>query len=90
MDQVLEWLAGGSSNAAAGGAAAAANIAAAARAWDGLLVFDECHKAKNFTPGKEAQSTKVASSVIEIQALLPNARVLYCSATGVSEVRQSR
>eukprot|EP00878_Enallax_costatus_P032695 GHUV01035950.1.p1 GENE.GHUV01035950.1~~GHUV01035950.1.p1 ORF type:complete len:643 (+),score=180.98 GHUV01035950.1:954-2882(+) len=86
MDQVLEWLAGGSSNAAAGGAAAAANIAAAARAWDGLLVFDECHKAKNFTPGKEAQSTKVASAVIEIQALLPNARVLYCSATGVSEV----
>jgi hypothetical protein len=25
--------------------------------------------------------------VIELQAALPNARVLYCSATGVSEVR---
>jgi hypothetical protein len=29
---------------------------------------------------------QVASAVIELQALLPNARVLYCSATGVSEV----
>lgn len=29
---------------------------------------------------------QVASSVIELQAMLPNARVLYCSATGVSEV----
>lgn len=27
--------------------------------YEGLLVFDECHKAKNFAPGKEAQSTKV-------------------------------
>jgi hypothetical protein len=38
---------------------AAAALAAAAKAWDGVLVFDECHKAKNFAPGKEAQSTKV-------------------------------
>lgn len=27
--------------------------------FDGCLVFDECHKAKNFTPGKEGSSTKV-------------------------------
>jgi hypothetical protein len=43
-------------------------------------------QAKNFVPGKEAQSTKVATAVIELQRRLPNARVLYCSATGVSEV----
>jgi hypothetical protein len=27
--------------------------------WTGVLVLDECHKAKNFVPGKESQSTKV-------------------------------
>lgn len=44
-------------------------------------------QAKNFVPGKEAQSTKVAAAVIDLQRRLPRARVLYCSATGVSEVR---
>ena len=29
--------------------------------FDGCIVFDECHKAKNFVPGKEAQSTKVST-----------------------------
>lgn len=27
--------------------------------FSGVLCFDECHKAKNFVPGKESQSTKV-------------------------------
>ena len=52
--------------------------------WCSLLA--QCHKAKNFTPGKEAASTKVATAVQEVQNLLPRARVVYCSATGVSEV----
>lgn len=47
---------------------------------------DESHKAKHFTPGKESQSTKVATCVLELQSRLPSARVVYCSATGVSEV----
>ena len=51
-----------------------------------LQVFDECHKAKNFVPGKEAQSTKVAATVLGLQARLPAARIVYCSATGISEV----
>jgi hypothetical protein len=38
------------------------------------------------TPGKEAASTKVATAVIALQAALPRARVVYCSATGVSEI----
>ena len=29
--------------------------------FDGPLIFDECHKSKNFVPGKEAQSTRVQS-----------------------------
>uniref|UniRef100_A0A383VKE6 UBA domain-containing protein n=1 Tax=Tetradesmus obliquus TaxID=3088 RepID=A0A383VKE6_TETOB len=93
MEQVVEWLVGGTNSSpqpqagsSKAGDAAAAAAAAGAQAWDGLIVLDECHKAKNFTPGKEAQSTKVASAVIDLQAMLPNARVLYCSATGVSEV----
>ena len=54
--------------------------------FDGCLIFDEAHKAKNYTPGKESASTKVAACVIAIQAALPRARVVYCSATGVSEI----
>ena len=58
--QVLEWLVGGTNtHTNSKGDDAAAALAAAARAWDGVLVFDECHKAKNFAPGMEAQSTKV-------------------------------
>jgi hypothetical protein len=63
--QVVEWLVGGTNSTPQpqGGSSKAADAAAAAVAgahsWDGLIVFDECHKAKNFTPGKEAQSTKV-------------------------------
>lgn len=56
-------------------------------AFEGCLIFDECHKAKNFVPNKEHASTKVALAVTEIQRLLPKARVVYCSATGVSDVK---
>ncbi|XP_029633048.1 protein strawberry notch homolog 1 isoform X1 [Octopus sinensis] len=55
--------------------------------FDGCLIFDECHKAKNFVPGREHASTKVANAVMTIQRLLPKARVIYCSATGVSDVK---
>jgi hypothetical protein len=37
--------------------------------------------------GPACTAAQVATAVIELQNLLPNARVLYCSATGVSEVR---
>ncbi|XP_064639306.1 uncharacterized protein LOC135494911 [Lineus longissimus] len=57
------------------------------RDFDGCLIFDECHKAKNFVPGKESASTKVALAVSQIQRLLPKARVVYCSATGVTDVK---
>lgn len=57
--------------------------------FEGCLIFDECHKAKNFAVGKDndtSKSTKVAQAVVDIQRRLPLARVLYCSATGVSEL----
>lgn len=55
--------------------------------FDGCLIFDECHKAKNFVPGKEHASTKVALAVATVQKTLPKARVVYCSATGVTDVK---
>ncbi|KAI0507168.1 hypothetical protein KFK09_013289 [Dendrobium nobile] len=55
--------------------------------FDGLIVFDECHKAKNLIPEAGGQATRTGESVLEIQARLPEARVVYCSATGASEPR---
>lgn len=47
--------------------------------FDGVIVFDECHKAKNAT------STKMGKAVLDLQSKLPRARVVYASATGASE-----
>nr|GEX46630.1 protein FORGETTER 1 isoform X2 [Tanacetum cinerariifolium] len=55
--------------------------------YDGLIVFDECHKAKNLVPEAGGQSTRTGEAVLDIQARLPEARVVYCSATGASEPR---
>ncbi|ELV09328.1 Protein strawberry notch like protein 2 [Tupaia chinensis] len=49
--------------------------------FDGVIVFDECHKAKN------ASSTKIGKAVLDLQGKLPLARVVYASATGASEPR---
>ena len=51
--------------------------------FDGCIVFDEAHKAKNL-----ADNTKTAQLVLMLQRRLPMARVVYCSATGVSEIDQ--
>ncbi|PKA64092.1 hypothetical protein AXF42_Ash005104 [Apostasia shenzhenica] len=55
--------------------------------FDGLIVFDECHKAKNLIPEAGGQPTRTGEAVLEIQDRLPEARVVYCSATGASEPR---
>ncbi|XP_050215928.1 protein FORGETTER 1 isoform X2 [Mercurialis annua] len=55
--------------------------------FDGLVIFDECHKAKNLVPEAGSQPTRTGRAVLEIQSLLPEARVIYCSATGASEPR---
>lgn len=49
-----------------------------------LIVFDECHKAKNLI-NSAGEPTKTALAVVAIQEALSGARVLYCSATGASE-----
>ncbi|XP_062521291.1 uncharacterized protein LOC134196225 isoform X2 [Corticium candelabrum] len=55
--------------------------------FSGCLIFDECHRAKNYNPNNEKTSTKVAVAVSTLQRMLPKARVVYCSATGVSHVK---
>ncbi|MCI08852.1 strawberry notch-like protein, partial [Trifolium medium] len=35
--------------------------------FDGLIVFDECHKAKNLAPEKNMKPTKTGKAVLEIQ-----------------------
>ncbi|XP_059425433.1 si:ch73-63e15.2 isoform X3 [Carassius carassius] len=47
--------------------------------FDGVIIFDECHKAKNAT------STKMGKAVLDLQNKLQSARVVYASATGASE-----
>lgn len=55
-------------------------------AFDGCIMLDECHKAKNLVPSKAGiKPTRMGLAVKELQELLPNARVVYCSATGCSE-----
>ncbi|RNA44326.1 strawberry notch -like protein, partial [Brachionus plicatilis] len=54
-------------------------------AFDGVIVFDECHKAKNLVPIGSAKPTKTGLAVLELQEKLPKARIVYASATGASE-----
>ena len=51
------------------------------QSYNGCIILDEAHKAKNLQ-----QDSKTARFVIQLQRRLPNARVVYCSATGVSDV----
>lgn len=53
--------------------------------FDGLVVFDECHRAKNLCPVGSSKPTKTGLTVLELQNKLPKARVVYASATGASE-----
>uniref|UniRef100_A0AAR5PXE4 Protein strawberry notch n=1 Tax=Dendroctonus ponderosae TaxID=77166 RepID=A0AAR5PXE4_DENPD len=55
--------------------------------FDGLIIFDECHRAKNLCPVGSSKPTKTGLTVLEVQNKLPKARVVYASATGASEPR---
>lgn len=51
--------------------------------FDGVIAFDESHKAKNLLPRSKGEPTKVGKAVEDLQVKLPQARVMYCSATGM-------
>lgn len=71
LDDILTWLCAGKSD----------NKYQAEQSYDGMIVFDEAHKAKNLE-----SDTRTAKLVLQLQDRLPLARVMYCSATGVSEI----
>ena len=50
--------------------------------YDGVLAFDEAHKAKG-----AAHDQPVGMAVVELQRHLPDARVVYLSATGATQVK---
>lgn len=45
-------------------------------------------QAKNLLPSGGSQPTQTARAVVELQEQLPDAKVLYSSATGASEPKQ--
>ena len=53
--------------------------------FDGPIIFDECHRAKNLCPKGAGKPTKTGKTVLQLQKRLKNARIVYASATGASE-----
>ena len=60
--------------------------------FDGVLILDECHNAKTGTvtrgKGVRVSLSKTAQTVSDLQKALPNARVVYSSATGGSDEKE--
>lgn len=58
--------------------------------FDGVIAFDEAHNAGNAVAQKgtrgQSQPSAQALAVVELQKRLPNARVVYVSATGATQV----
>src|SRR5262249_45405595 len=72
-DELLAWLCNGTSEAHR-------------EAFQGCLIFDEAHKGKNVAGDAKKDSSKTGQCVVRLQLSLPNARVVYSSATGISGV----
>ena len=78
LDQIVRWLAGGAGEAAR-------------HAFDGVIVFDEAHAMANAAGSAakqrgEAKPSQQGLAGLRLQNALPNARVLYASATGATTV----
>ena len=62
------------------------------RAFDGVIILDECHNAKTGTmtraKGQKVSLSKTAQTVSILQEAFPNARVVYSSATGGSDEKE--
>lgn len=54
---------------------------------DGVIIFDEAHKAKGALGDGRGQPTDAGKAVIDLQNNLKGARIVYSSATGATEVR---
>ena len=90
LEQIVRWMNGGVGGGGGGGKASVKGEGAGAGAGvaTGCVLFDECHKAKNLVMGSSGgQGTLTGRAVLELQEHLPKARVVYCSATGASSVK---
>jgi predicted RNA methylase len=76
LQQIIEWLGGG--------------VASAAGEFDGVIVFDESHALQNAVGEKSERGDRGPSQQgragLRLQHALPDARVLYVSATGATTV----
>ncbi len=74
LDQVVAWLGGGEGSGS----------------FDGVVVFDESHNAASALDTQGSRGVRKASrralAVVDLQERLPDARVVYASATGATEV----
>ena len=78
LDQIIAWLAGGDDEGSR-------------HAFDGVVVFDEAHAMANAAGSAtkqrgEAKPSQQGLAGLRLQHALPNARVLYASATGATTV----
>ena len=78
LDQIVAWLAGGTDEASR-------------HAFGGVVVFDEAHAMANAAGSAtkqrgEAKPSQQGLAGLRLQHALPNARVLYASATGATTV----
>lgn len=59
--------------------------------FDGVIIFDEAHKAGNAMDIKGSRGVERASqtalAVLDVQKLFPKARIVYSSATGATQVK---
>lgn len=82
VQQIVDWL----GQEAVSGEAATGN----AKGFDGVIIFDEGHSMANAAGGKSERGERSASQQgragLRLQRALPDARVIYVSATGASEV----
>ena len=82
VQQIVDWLCEGEDHS--GG------LRDESRIFDGVLLFDEGHSMSNAAGGKSDRGDKAASQQgragLRLQRALPDARVVYVSATGASAV----
>lgn len=82
VQQIVDWL---SHDMASGEA-----VIGSTNAFDGVIIFDEGHAMANAAGGKSDRGDRAASQQgragLRLQRALPDARVVYVSATGASEV----
>jgi hypothetical protein len=83
VQQIVDWL----GQEAGGGEAATGK----AKSFDGVIVFDEGHAMANVAGGKTERGDKSGSQQgkagLRLQRAIPDARVLYVSATGATDVQ---